>query len=79
MHPGRNRGHTSTVADYMGSHQGPIRTIAKLKEALEAAPASPNAPAVKEAIERLEERAKAEAAALKLKAEVAGAPPGRSA
>jgi hypothetical protein len=44
-----------------------------LKEVLEAAPASPNAPPLKEAIERLEERAKAETAALKLKAEVAGA------
>ncbi len=71
--PRQKQGAYLTVADYMGSHQGPIRTIAKLKEALEAAPASPNAPAVKEAIERLEERAKAEAAALKLKAEVAGA------
>jgi hypothetical protein len=57
----------------MGSHQGPVKTVAKLKEALDAAPASPNALLLKAAIRRLETRAEAEAAAVKLKAEAAKA------
>ncbi|MGO9109652.1 MAG: hypothetical protein ACLP9L_10495, partial [Thermoguttaceae bacterium] len=58
------------VADYIGYHDGPSNAMAKLKEALNAAPETPDAPLIKEALQRLEVRAKAETAAVKLKAKV---------
>src|SRR5208282_3035758 len=54
LRAGQKQGAYLAVADYMGYHDGPSKAMAKLKEALDAAPASANAPLVKEALQRLE-------------------------